>query len=67
MGNSKTQYIAIDEAAKLLGVNRSTMYYYRHHLNVEPQRFPLDKRTYITIADFERIKEARQAAAERKH
>ena len=62
-----SEHIAIEEAAKLLGVTRSTMYYYRKQLNIEYKKFPLDKHKYLTMADFERISEAKQAAAEGKH
>lgn len=60
-------YISVDDAAQELGVNRSTMYYYKRQLHIEHKKFPLDRHKYISHADFERIKEARQAAAERKH
>lgn len=55
-------YIALTEAAKELGVNRSTMYYYKKNMGIEHKKFDLDKRKYIALADFERLKEARQAA-----
>ncbi len=60
-------HISIEEASRLLGVTRSTMYYYRKQLDIEYQKFPLDKHKYLTMADFERIQEAKKAAAEGKH
>jgi transposase-like protein len=60
-------YIAVEDAAKELGVNRSTMYNYKRQLGIEHKKFPLDRHRYITVADFARIKEARRAATERKH
>ena len=60
-------YISVTEACKLLGVTRSTMFYYRKQLDIEYQKFPLDKHKYLSMTDFERIKDAKQAAAEGKH
>jgi transposase-like protein len=60
-------YISVEDAAKELGVNRSTMHYYKKQFEVEYKKFPLDKRKYITLTDLERIKEAKKAAAEGKH
>ncbi len=65
--NTETQFILIDEAAKQVGVQRSTMYYYLKQLKIMPKKFPLDKRTYITGENLEEIKSAKKAAAERKH
>jgi hypothetical protein len=61
------QYIAMDDAAAELGVNRSTMYYYLKPLGIETKKFPLDRHTYIALTDLERIKEARRSAAEKRH
>jgi len=67
MGTPDQQYIAIEDAARELDVNRSSMYYYIKHLKIGTKKFPLDRHSYITIADLERIKAAKQAATERKH
>jgi biotin operon repressor len=60
-------FISIAQASKELGVSRTSVYYYLERLEIATQKFPLDKRTYISIADFERIKAAKQAAAEGSH
>ncbi len=60
-------YITIEDACQELGVTRSTMYYYRKQLDIEYKKFPLDKRKYLAPDDFSRIKEAKQAAVDRKH
>lgn len=62
-----TGYIAVKDAAKELGVNRSTMYYYQKQLGIKHEKFALDRRKYVSLADFARIKEARQAALEGRH
>jgi len=63
----EAQYIGIDDASIELGVSRTTMYYYLRQFSIEPHKFPLDRRTYITTADLERIRSAKKAAAERSH
>ena len=60
-------FISIVQASKDLGVSRTSVYYYLEQLKIATQKFPLDKRTYISIADFERMKAAKQAAAEGSH
>lgn len=65
--STEPTYIALEDAAKELGVNRSTMYYYTKQLTIETKKFPLDKRTYISRADLDRIKSARQSASDRRH
>ncbi len=62
-----TQYILIEKAAEELGVQRSTMYYYLKQLKIDPKKFPLDRRTYITNANLDDIKAAKKAAFEKKH
>lgn len=64
---TRPTYISMDDAARELNVNRSTLYYYLEQLEVKPKKFPLDRRAYIAIADLERIKAAKKSAAEGKH
>jgi hypothetical protein len=61
------QYTSLNEASNELGVSRSTMYYYLEQLGIETKKFPLDRKTYIALVDFERIKEAKKAAGEGRH
>jgi hypothetical protein len=65
--SQKARYILLEDASKELGVQRSTMYYYLKQLKIKPEKFPLDKHTYITHQDLDKIKEAKQAAIEKKH
>jgi DNA-binding transcriptional MerR regulator len=59
-------YITLEEAAKRLGVRRATLYYYMKTLGIAKQKFPLDKRVYLTVADFERIQALKEAARLRR-
>jgi len=61
------QYISMDDAARELNVNRSTVYYYLEQLGILPRKFPLDRRAYLALTDLERIKDAKRAASERRH
>jgi hypothetical protein len=63
----RQEYIWVDDAARALGVNRSTLYYYKKQLGIEHKKFPLDRRRYISKADLDRIKSAKVAASEGKH
>lgn len=57
--------ISLGEAAHRLGVTRPTLYYYMERLNIEKRTFKLDKRVYLDMSDFERIKKLRDEAKER--
>ena len=60
----EVQFISLNEASKELGVSRSTMYYYLEQLKIQTKKFPLDRKTYITIEDFDLIKATKKAAGE---
>jgi len=62
----KEKYISLKEATERLGVARGTLRYYLDHLKIEKKRFPLDRRAYMKLEDFERIWQLRQEAQERK-
>jgi hypothetical protein len=59
------KYISMKEAAKQLNVRRQSLYHYVEVLKLERHRFPLDRQTYLDMADFEKIKKLKQEAAER--
>lgn len=61
----KERYISLREVAEKLGVARGTLDYYFKHLEIEPVKFPLDRRKYILESDLVRIQRLRQEAAER--
>ena len=62
----KEQFVTQEEATKQLGVTRSTLYYYMKVLNIEGEKFALDRHVYLKRVDFEKIKELKEGAAERK-
>ena len=67
MENPETQtgeikYISLQKVGEELGVARGTVYYYTRQLNIQMKKFPLDRKAYISVEDFERIKTAKQAA-----
>ena len=60
-----SRYISLQEATKKLEVARGTFDYYLRHLDIKRKRFPLDKRSYIRLEDFERIMRYKEEALER--
>ena len=52
----KTECISVENALKELKVARNTLNSYINVLNVPKHKFPLDRKVYITIVDFERVK-----------
>ncbi len=58
-------HIAVEEAAKAIGVTKSTLYYYIRALKLETERFPLDRNAYLTVEDFEKIKTLKDQARSR--
>jgi predicted DNA-binding transcriptional regulator AlpA len=62
----RADYISMEEAANQLGVKRVTLYYYIRTLELEPKKFPLDKRKYLKVSDVEYIKSLKHAATEGK-
>ena len=60
MSEEEKEYFTIDEAAAIIGVKRSSIYYYINALGIETHRFKLSRNAYIAKADVERIKEAKE-------
>jgi len=54
------EYMTLDEAAQSLGLKRPSLYYYLNALKIERHRFKLNRHTYITKADVERIREVKE-------
>lgn len=54
----KSDCISVEKALEALGVARGTLNSYMAVLGVPKYKFPLDRRTYITNADFQRVKQA---------
>jgi hypothetical protein len=62
---NEEQYISFEEAEEALGVARATLHYYMRVLSIERKKFPLDKRAYMRVSDFERIKGLKEASQRR--
>lgn len=59
------KYISLKDAAERLGVKRPSLYHYVEVLKLEKHKFPLDRQTYLEMADFEKIRTLKAQAAER--
>jgi len=57
------EYVTLADAAAQLGIKRASLYYYLKRMKIEPQRFPqqLNRHSFITQADFQRIKAAKES------
>lgn len=61
MTDGEKEYLTFEEAAGYIGkIKRSSLYNYVKLLKIQTHKFPLDRRTYLAIADVKRIKEARE-------
>jgi hypothetical protein len=60
----QVKYISLHNVGQELGVARGTVYYYIRQLDIQMKKFPLDRKAYIALEDLERIKAAKQAAAQ---
>lgn len=54
----RSDCISAEKAVQALQVARGTLNSYIAILGVRKYKFPLDRRTYITLKDLERIKQA---------
>ena len=55
---AKNDCISMEKAQLELKVARGTLGSYMAVLHVPRYKFPLDRRAYITLADFDRIRQA---------
>lgn len=54
------EYLTLAEVSKYVGLKRTTLYYYISGLNIKTHKFKFDNRTYMSITDAKRIKEAKE-------
>lgn len=54
----KSDCISLEKAEEKLNITRGTLNAYTALLAVPRYKFPLDRRAYITLVDFERVKQA---------
>ncbi len=55
------EYMTLEEVAQYIGKKRATVYNDIRDLGIKTHKFRRDRRTYISLADAKRIKEARAA------
>lgn len=67
VGTEERKYIPLKEAAESLGVVRGTIYHYMRTMKIRPKKFPMDRNTYLSRADYERLLAAKRAAQEGRH
>ena len=53
---TKEDCLSVDEASAKLSISRATLYNYMNIINAQRYRFRLDRKTYITKVDIERIR-----------
>jgi transposase len=53
---NKTDCTSIDEATKIAGVSRATLYNYMNVLGVQRIKFPFDRKSYILKSDLDRVR-----------
>lgn len=56
MNDSQKEYYSIEEIEKIVNRNRGTVYNRIRLLHIETHKFPMDRKTYVSAADVERIK-----------
>lgn len=54
------QYLPLKEVAELVGVKRTTLYYYIKELKIKTHKFKFDSHAYMSKADAQRIIEIKQ-------
>ena len=67
MTEQPPKYISIRDVAAALGVERGTVYYHIRRMKLKPKKFPMDKHTYLSRADYEKLRRAQRAAKEGQH
>jgi uncharacterized protein YpbB len=54
------QYLTLKEVAELVGVKRTTLYYYIKELEIKTYKFKFDSHAYMSKADAQKIIEIKQ-------
>ncbi len=64
VAREQATFISLPKATKELGISRGTIYYYLAQLKIPLEKFHLDRKGYISLVDFERIKTAKKKRTE---
>ncbi len=54
---TKAECISLQNMLSEIQISKNTLYAYINALGIQRRRFPFDRRIYIKITDFERIKQ----------
>lgn len=54
------EYISLNDAAERIGVTVNTLHYYLRALKLKTTKFPLDRRHYLTMQEFELIQKLKE-------
>lgn len=59
------EYLTYEEAAKYLGIGRSTLYTLAKDLDIATKKFKGNKHRYLALADVKRMKARRETLLEK--
>ena len=54
---AKEDCMTIEQVIEAVGVSKATLYNYMNFLNIQRQKFPFDRRSYVSKSDVEHIKQ----------
>ncbi len=54
---AKEDCLTIEQAIEAVSVSKATLYNYMNFLNIQRQKFPFDRRSYVSKLDVERLKQ----------
>ena len=54
------EYFTLKEVAEMMGIKRTSLYYYIDALNIQTRRFPLNRNRFVARTDVERIRQAKE-------
>jgi len=49
--------MTIEQATTAVGVSKASLYNYMNFLGIQRQKFPFDRRSYVSKSDVERIRQ----------
>ena len=53
----KEDCLTIEQVISAVGVSKASLYNYMNFLGIQRQKFPFDRRSYVSKSDVERIKQ----------
>jgi hypothetical protein len=49
--------MTIEQATTAVGVSKASLYNYMNFLDIQRQKFPFDRRSYVSKSDVERLRQ----------